>query len=67
MLPVLILSIVYFVGMISAFLTLIVPSVWLVVAWAVLPALLSDVLGTIAALGRSFPLVRGRWWPTFGA
>ena len=67
-LPVIVLSIVYFVGLIPAFIALIIPGVWLAVAWAVsYPALLSEGIGPIAALGRSFRLVRGRWWPTFGA
>ncbi len=46
---------------------LVVPAVWLGVAWALAtPALLiEDVRGT-QALRRSFRLVRGRWWPVFG-
>ena len=67
-LPVIVLSIVYFIGLIPAFIALIIPGIWLAVAWSVsYPALLSEGLGPIAALGRSFRLVRGRWWPTFGA
>jgi len=67
-LPVIILSIVYFIGLIPAFIALVIPGIWLAVAWSVsYPALLSEGIGPIAALGRSFRLVRGRWWPTFGA
>ena len=44
------------------------PGIWLAVAWSVsFPALLSENLGPVAALGRSFKLVQGRWWPAFGA
>jgi hypothetical protein len=47
---------------------LIVPGIWLAVAFSVaVPALLLERLRPFAALGRSFRLVRGRWWPTFGA
>ena len=54
--------------LIFAFLALIIPCIWLYVAWvAAYPVLmLEDVRGR-KALGRSFRLVRGRWWPTFGA
>jgi hypothetical protein len=50
-----------------AFLALIVPGIWLGVAWSVaLPVLLFEGLGGMAALRRSFALVQGRWWPTAG-
>lgn len=59
------------VGGIPVFLGLllcVVPGIWIGVAWSVaIPVLMTeDVRGT-KALGRSFGLVRGRWWPTFGA
>jgi hypothetical protein len=67
-LPVIVLSIVYGVALIVPFLLLVLPGVWLAVAWSVsYPALLSEGVGPIAALGRSFKLTRGRWWSTFAA
>ncbi len=39
---------------------------WLAVRWSVaVPALLAEQIGPRAALGRSWALVRGRWWRTF--
>lgn len=68
LLPVIALSIIYFLALIPAFLALIVPGIWLAVAWSLsFPALLSERIGPFAALKRSFRLVKGRWWPTFGA
>jgi hypothetical protein len=62
---------VSFIGgvlLVLAFLALIVPGIWLAVAFSVaVPALLLERLGPIAALRRSVRLVRGRWWPTAGA
>ncbi|MDP8943686.1 MAG: hypothetical protein M3N16_06155 [Actinomycetota bacterium] len=50
-----------------AFLALIIPGIWLGVAWAVaVPVLLFEGVRGRKSLGRSFRLVRGRWWPTFG-
>ena len=47
---------------------LIFPGVWLTVAWSVsYPALLAEDVRGSKALGRSFGLTKGRWWPTFGA
>jgi hypothetical protein len=47
---------------------LVVPGIWLFVSYAVaVPALLLERIGPLAALGRSFRLVKGRWWATFGA
>jgi hypothetical protein len=46
----------------------IAPGIWLYVAWATaIPALLVEGSRGTKALRRSFNLVRGRWWPTFGA
>jgi hypothetical protein len=65
--PVIALSFLYYLGLIPAFLALLIPGVWLAVSWCVsFPALLSEGIGPVAALGRSFRLVKGRWWPTFG-
>jgi len=46
----------------------ILPAIWLGVSWLLAsPAVLSEDVRGFGALGRSFRLVRGRWWPTFGA
>lgn len=61
------LEIVTTVGLILAFVALIVPGIWLYGAWSVaVPCLLIDRLGIFRALGRSRRLVKGRWWPTAG-
>jgi hypothetical protein len=44
-----------------------IPAIWLGVAWIVaVPVLLTEDVRGLGALRRSFRLVRGRWWPTFG-
>ena len=56
----------YVLGALALF-ALIVPGVWLFIAWTVaVPALLMEGIRGRKALGRSFRLVKGRWWPTFG-
>lgn len=68
LLPVIVLSLLYFFGVLFAILGLLFASLWLSVAWSLsFPALLAEDLGPVAALGRSFRLVKGRWWPTFGS
>jgi hypothetical protein len=53
--------------LIVGFLLCIVPGVWLYGAWSVaVPALLLEDARGRRALGRSFALVRGRWWPVAG-
>jgi hypothetical protein len=59
------LYIVYSAGVALALIALIVPGIWLAVAWALsVPVLLFERVGAFKALGRSFRLVRGRWWKT---
>jgi hypothetical protein len=66
--PVLVLaSIVYFLAMVVGFVLLIVPGMWVSVAFALcFPAILVERLGPVSSLRRSARLVRGRWWATFG-
>jgi len=62
------LSLLLFVGLVVALVLLIVPAIWLAVAWSVaVPVLLIEGHGGPGALRRSFALVRGRWWPVAGA
>jgi hypothetical protein len=58
------LYLVLAIGLTVAFICLVVPAIWLYVAWSVAtPVLLIEGLGGTVALRRSFRLVRGRWWP----
>ena len=44
------------------------PGIWLAISWSIaVPVLLMEGARGSRALGRSFALVKGRWWPTFGA
>lgn len=52
--------------LIPAFVALIVPGIWLSIAWIVaVPALMIEDCRGLDALKRSFRLVRKRWWATF--
>jgi hypothetical protein len=54
-------------GVALAAIALVIPAIWVYVAWSVAtPVLLIEDVRGAAALRRSFRLVRGRWWPTFG-
>jgi uncharacterized membrane protein (DUF485 family) len=45
----------------------IIPGLWLAGSFSVLSAVVAlEDVGPVAALRRSFALVRGRWWPTVG-
>jgi hypothetical protein len=60
------LSILYAVLVGLGFIALILPGIWLMTVWSVaVPALMFEHVGGLKALGRSFDLVRGRWWATF--
>lgn len=61
------LSVLSTVLLIFAFIALIVPGIWLAIAWVVaVPALMIEDCRGMDALRRSFRLVRTRWWATFG-
>ena len=61
------LFIILVAGLVIGFLALIVPGVWLAIAWSVaFPAMLVEGTGGFEALRRSFKLVEGRWWATCG-
>ena len=49
------------------FLALVGPGIWLAVSMAMYAAVVAvESVGPVAAIRRSFGLVKGRWWPTFG-
>lgn len=53
--------------LVVAFLALVLPAIYLWVAWAVaIPVLLDEDRRGLKALGRSRRLVKGNWWPTLG-
>ena len=63
----LLITLLYLLGIMLGTLLFILPGVWLYIAWAfAMPALLVEGLRGGKALGRSFGLVKGRWWRTFG-
>jgi hypothetical protein len=65
--PLLWLQILFFCGLVIAFVLLIVPGIYLYAAWAVAtPALIVEGCPAVRALGRSRRLVKGRWWSTAG-
>ena len=58
----LILGVLVCLGLVLCF----VPGIWIGVAFCVcLPALLFENIGPIAALKRSFSLIKDRWWASF--
>ena len=62
------LALLMFGGLMMSAVALFLPFVWLGVAWSLaFPVLVGEGARGTGALRRSFRLVRGRWWPTFGA
>jgi hypothetical protein len=62
-----VMQILKVLGLIVAFVLLIIPGIWLYGAWSMsVPALLIERVGPARSLGRSRRLVRKRWWPTAG-
>jgi hypothetical protein len=61
------LTVVTGAGLLLGFIALVIPGIYLSVAWSLaFAALMAENLKGTAALSRSYRLVRGRWWPTFG-
>jgi hypothetical protein len=61
------LGILMAIGLTLAFVALIVPYFYFAVAWSVaFPVMLLEGVGGTKAMRRSFRLVRGSWWKTFG-
>jgi hypothetical protein len=61
------LAFLMFGGLMLAAVALILPAVWLGVAWSLaFPVLIAEGQRGTKALGRSFKLIQNRWWPTFG-
>ncbi|MDX6678003.1 MAG: hypothetical protein QOE31_2055 [Solirubrobacteraceae bacterium] len=61
------LTLLYGLGVLLGTVLLIAPGVWLFIGWAfAMPALLAEGVRGRKALGRSWGLVKGRWWRTFG-
>ena len=60
------LAILWAVLVFAGLIAFILPGIWLIVVWSVsVPALMFEHVGSFKALGRSFDLVRNRWWATF--
>ena len=65
--PLIVLGLLTLVLTSLATLALVVPGIWAFAAWSVAtPVLLLEDKQGMSALGRSWQLVRGRWWPVFG-
>ncbi|MDP9143156.1 MAG: hypothetical protein M3N43_00385 [Actinomycetota bacterium] len=66
----LVLVVAGFLAFVSVFLgliALIIPGLWLAGCFTMIsPVIALENVGPVAALRRSFALVRGRWWPTIG-
>lgn len=62
-----VLNLLVTAGVAIGIVLLIVPGVWLLTVWALaLPAMLFERTGVFSALGRSYELVRGRFWGVLG-
>ena len=62
------LGFLMFGGLGLAAIALILPAIWLGVAWSVaFPVIIAEGQRGAKALRRSFRLVQNRWWPTFGS
>jgi hypothetical protein len=66
--PLLVMAVVSGVLLALGYTFFLVPGIFLTVSWcAAGPALMFEKVAPLQALSRSAQLVRGYWWPTFGA
>jgi hypothetical protein len=64
---VLLAAVIVLVGVILGLLALVLPGIWLAVAWSVAaPAVVLEGAAPVQAVKRSFALVRGSWWYALG-
>jgi hypothetical protein len=62
------ISVLLIVGVVIGLIALILPGIYLLVAWSLaVPVLLVEHRKGSKALGRSYELVKNNWWRTFGA
>lgn len=67
-LPLTLSTILLAIGVFFGLIFCLVPGIFLFAMWSVSPAaLVTEQLGPVAALGRSYQLARGRFWPVLGA
>lgn len=66
--PLTVVVVVTTAALIAGFMLCVAPALWIQGIWAVaVPVLLVEDRGALASLGRSYDLVRGRFWPVLGA
>jgi hypothetical protein len=62
-----VLTIITLAALVVAALALLLPAIWLGIAWSLaIPVLLFERASPLGAMRRSFGLVKGRWWPVAG-
>ena len=67
LLPLFFLSVIAMILMMVGFIAFIIPGIYLMVAMSLsIPILFFERLGIFESIGRSFKLIKGKWWSTFG-
>lgn len=67
LLPIILLSIITFIFMMAGFIALLIPGLYLMVVLSLaIPTLFFEDKGIFESIGRSFKLIKEKWWSTFG-
>ncbi len=67
LLPLFILGIITTIMMMAGFVVFVIPGIYLIIVLSLaIPALFFENKGIFESIGRSFKLIRGKWWSTFG-